>query len=829
MRSKKTPLVQRRQKLVLEIFEPRNLLTSVPFAEAVVLGPEDRSVTMFSTSLTDLDSDGDLDILTRKKSGSDPFFLSWYLNTGDGTFAASHRDPDTTGLNPIGAFWLADIEGDGDADIIRSNPSDYSLTENRLSEGGSLESAEGQTFRLSSRIVDVADVNGDGMDDFLTFDGWAENLGDSFREHELDGLTTRSPPLVTDIDSDGDLDLVRQTGRAHLTIHRNVGGENVFASAEVTDWNFGKAELSFPFDVDHDGDEDLFLMNLSPSVEDGEFSWATLGWIENSNGSFESGVVRRFTDNTSPYPVGVFMQFDATGDGQPDLIFESKSGTYGRFDNLQDSPWVEVDIPKFHSGLTGDLDGDSDLDWLGTTFIGDLRWFDGIGAGATEHVVAESVPPRINDLTAVDFDNDGDVDLLYTRGSQLSWFENLDNQSFAKEQVALEISGSPLSLLVSDVTGDGLPDVAYSATDEAGASVNVWHRNLGDADLGDALPLPDAFGFAFLDLDGDGDQDLHSRTVQGNIVRLNDGGGVFGTDVPVPGDELTATDVDQDGDLDLVSSRPGEVAWFENLGNSSFGPGTIIATGDINDSMLQTLVFDADADGDSDVIVVRSPQVRESTQLNQVFENQGGQFALASEFDGGQSFPFGAIRVVDLDKDGDADLVGSGSLGQAFIENKGKLQFERPQSLAMASGRSAYLSFVASDFDGDGSVDLAADRGDQVVWHRNMLEELGPVVTHVDVDRVFEAIREGDTDEKNDWNNDDAVNQADVDFLLVEVFDTRRGDVDLDGKIGFADFLLLSANFGEQDAGWQDGDVDGDGIVGFADFLLLSAVFGSGE
>ena len=52
------------------------------------------------------------------------------------------------------------------------------------------------------------------------------------------------------------------------------------------------------------------------------------------------------------------------------------------------------------------------------------------------------------------------------------------------------------------------------------------------------------------------------------------------------------------------------------------------------------------------------------------------------------------------------------------------------------------------------------------------------------------------------------------------------GDIDLDGSVDFEDFLDFSANFGLQDATWEDGDFDGDGLVGFNDFLLISSYFG---
>ena len=53
------------------------------------------------------------------------------------------------------------------------------------------------------------------------------------------------------------------------------------------------------------------------------------------------------------------------------------------------------------------------------------------------------------------------------------------------------------------------------------------------------------------------------------------------------------------------------------------------------------------------------------------------------------------------------------------------------------------------------------------------------------------------------------------------------GDVDGNDKVEFADFLLLSQNFGKDVTSRAEGDLDGNGKVEFADFLLLSQNFGA--
>jgi len=52
------------------------------------------------------------------------------------------------------------------------------------------------------------------------------------------------------------------------------------------------------------------------------------------------------------------------------------------------------------------------------------------------------------------------------------------------------------------------------------------------------------------------------------------------------------------------------------------------------------------------------------------------------------------------------------------------------------------------------------------------------------------------------------------------------GDIDGDGTVAFADFLILSNSFGQMVEPGTQGDIDGDGNVAFADFLVVSNNFG---
>lgn len=104
-----------------------------------------------------------------------------------------------------------------------------------------------------------------------------------------------------------------------------------------------------------------------------------------------------------------------------------------------------------------------------------------------------------------------------------------------------------------------------------------------------------------------------------------------------------------------------------------------------------------------------------------------------------------------------------------------------------------------------------------------------PVSTRlVEIDRAVEAITGQSIDLGFDFDNDGRVSEKDFDVLIDEILQVKRGDANLDGKVDFADFLVLSSNFGKG-SGWADGSFDLNLGVDFGDFLLLSSSFGTGS
>ena len=84
-----------------------------------------------------------------------------------------------------------------------------------------------------------------------------------------------------------------------------------------------------------------------------------------------------------------------------------------------------------------------------------------------------------------------------------------------------------------------------------------------------------------------------------------------------------------------------------------------------------------------------------------------------------------------------------------------------------------------------------------------------------------------------DLNADGAINADDAALLcgvegvadLIAENGVLPGDSDLNGSVEFADFLVLSTNFGTN-GHYGQGDFDCSGLIDFGDFLAISTNFG---
>lgn len=322
---------------------------------------------------------------------------------------------------------------------------------------------------------------------------------------------------------------------------------------------------------------------------------------------------------------------DLDGDGSPDVL--SASGGDDKIawyrNQLDESEGfsnqnIITESAEFaQSVYAADLDGDSDYDVLRGGEDGTVAWHENNGSGTFG---SQKVIDDEGDAESVytdDMDDDGDQDILAVMGGvgEIRLYTNDGNGNFSTQIIYDGTSDRIEDVTSGDLDEDSDPDVV------AAHFLVSWHENLGNGEFGprqDVSSDPSATSVHAADLDDDGDQDLVAGrfdNVDPNEVLWfeNDGNGNFAAATVITEQvqgfaEVFATDLDEDGDQDIVSgseksSSGGKVAWYENLGSEGFGEQRIVDTTDIG-GVESIYLSDLDGDGDQDIL---SASVREET------------------------------------------------------------------------------------------------------------------------------------------------------------------------------------------------------------------------
>lgn len=170
-----------------------------------------------------------------------------------------------------------------------------------------------------------------------------------------------------------------------------------------------------------------------------------------------------------------------------------------------------------------------------------------------------------------------------------------------------------------------------------------------------------------------------------------------------------AADMDADGDMDILVAS----VWMENLdGQGDFYTGRPFT----EDYLWATDATPVDINGDGLVDVLYGMQW---------YENTGSAVFGTSQFiDSTWEFGYAdAVLAVDVDSDGDIDVVASIYLEDAVIwyENlDGKGTFSTRRNLTTSAN--GVVTLAAGDINGDGRVDIVSgsDVDDRLVWYENL-------------------------------------------------------------------------------------------------------------
>jgi hypothetical protein len=271
------------------------------------------------------------------------------------------------------------------------------------------------------------------------------------------------------------------------------------------------------------------------------------------------------------------------------------------------------------------------------------------------------------------------------------------------------VGGSPVSVVVADLDGDGVTDLvtANQSSDDAGnASVLLGN---GDGTFQAAVSFEAGKGpssVAVADLDGDSFPDIvtANRYSDDVSVLLGNGDGSFQVAASFAAgyspNSVAVADLDGDSVPDLVTADGSDVNVLLGNGDGSFQAPVSFAAGD---GAASVAVADLDGDGVPDLVTANRYGSDDFGDVSVLLGNGDGSFQAAVSFAAG-AFPF-FVTVADLDGDSVPDLVtansGLDSPGSGYVSvllGNGDGSFQAAASLA--AGKRPVKVAVA-DLDGD--------------------------------------------------------------------------------------------------------------------------------
>ena len=362
----------------------------------------------------------------------------------------------------------------------------------------------------------IADLNRDGKADIVAGESWYE--APTWKKHHLrqidytNGYIDNFSDLAVDVDGDGWTDIVQSSYFAHNILWLKNPG------ASGGDWkqteidNSGPTEFAFIVDLNNDGKAQELLPEFDrPSVP--------AAWFELVNGKYVKHII---SDRSYGHGIGVG---DMNGDGRNDILTPQ-----GWLEALGDihapGNWI------FHA-----------LDW-NTHPIPPS----GFHPSASTSDMNSTHPVQFGEMYLLDINGDGRKDMLTGMAHDygIAWYEQTLEGRWIQHVIDSSWSQAHASQLI-DLNGDGQPDFITGK--------RYFAHN--GSDPGEREPTG-LYWYEWRKLPSD-------KTTPANggvewirhIVAYEErmGGGV----------QLQVTDLDKDGDLDIVSTGKDGLFWAENL------------------------------------------------------------------------------------------------------------------------------------------------------------------------------------------------------------------------------------------------------------------------
>jgi len=675
----------------------------------------------------DIDGDNDLDIVFGGDWRSNQVY--WWENP------YPSFDPDTpwnrwvikdSGSDKHHDEMFGDFDGDGEDELVFWNqeanklfiadiPSDPKNTQ-------PWPYTEVWSSGTHAEGLSKGDIDNDGKIDILAGGRWFKhNGGTDYTAYLIDDSQRDSRIAVADLKEGGLLEVVMVPGDGvgPLKWYECTGDPTVSSSwtgHDILGYDVDHGHSLAIADFNSDGNPDIFVgeMRLDSGNPDAKM-WIFLG---DGNGNFQTQLISEGIGNHES-KVG-----DLDGDGDVDILGKPFNWDVPRIDIwLNDGSKLRLDLWERHVIddtkpwrslfiTSEDINGDNMKD-----IITGGWWYTNPGSAGGNWVRNDIGSPLRTMASSYDFDGDGYIDILGTEGigadnnPDFVWARNDGVGSFTiLENIESGNGNFMQGVAVEHFQGGNSIEVALSWHDESigvqrltvptNPSTDMWSLSqISETSQGEALTAGD--------IDNDGDLDM----LVGTKWLRNDGSTWTAINID-PTTELpdrnSLADINGDGLLDAIVCFEGasvskDVVWYEQTASTDWIKHVIATV--IGPMSLD--VADMDGDGDYDIVVGEHNVDNPSSARLYIFENLDGIGESWGEYiiyTGDEHHD--GTQLVDIDDDGDLDIISIGwdhervliyenKAIQASSSNSPVITIH-PASQTVAVGNTATFSVVAT-------------------------------------------------------------------------------------------------------------------------------------